>query len=439
MQLRAAAGTLLTMSFSPPSTSFELRNPVWRRQRWPMRSWSFPWPRSWSNQQIFSPSINCSRWSTGGAWLPEVEGRKRGSDTKPNISIHPTPPQEQSYQNSSLYPRPWGSPLTTKTNSCREPTVLSLVASHNQGLSILPTLPLFFKPDRGGKLSCCPSGHGWPPKQCWLLAGCCGVQRGWSCSYPGQQSVLPGAFPRWAGCWAQPCLQNAIWMQTLPPTLLLLHTACSILLRKVIVFFCLSQYSWFFFEALAKSMAIYLLEENKIKVKMNLFNAALQSHHKQTLPWIFSPNTFAFSCPGPNGSQTPTSTPFTHCCSPSSLMWPYAIMKSPRNPEMPILAWPTSWRSAVSFILPGLNQNYVYIEINSTQTYVSLLSHPLRFFGDKNFREFLSFLGKTLDLSDRPWHSICYLRFSVLPSSCSKPGMKYTCSHFTYFCCLLEI
>lgn len=48
--------------------------------------------------------------------------------------------------------------------------------------------------------------------------------------------------------------------------------------------FCLSQYSWFFFEALAKSMAIYLLEENKIKVKMNLFNAALQSHHKQTLP-----------------------------------------------------------------------------------------------------------------------------------------------------------
>lgn len=82
---------------------------------------------------------------------------------------------------------------------------------------------------------------------------------------------------------------------------------------------------------------------------------------------------------------------------------------------------------------------YIYIEINSTRTYVSLLSHPLRFFGDKNFREFLSFLGKTLDLSDRPWHSICYLRFSVLPSSCSKPGMKYTCSHFTYFCCLLEI
>lgn len=26
------------------------------------------------------------------------------------------------------------------------------------------------------------------------------------------------------------------------------------------------QYSWFFFEIIAKSMAIYLLEENKIKV-----------------------------------------------------------------------------------------------------------------------------------------------------------------------------
>lgn len=30
-------------------------------------------------------------------------------------------------------------------------------------------------------------------------------------------------------------------------------------------------------------MAMYLLEENKIKVKIDLFDAALQSHHKQTL------------------------------------------------------------------------------------------------------------------------------------------------------------
>lgn len=182
--------------------------------------------------------------------------------------------------------------------------------------------------------------------------------------------------------------------------------------------FCLFQYSWFFFEALAKSMAIYLLEENKIKVKTNLFNAALQNHRKQTLRWIFSPNAFAFSCPGPSGSQPPTSTPFTHCCLPSSLMWPYATMKSLKNPEMPILAWPTSWRSAVSFILPGFNQNYIYIEISSKQTYMSVLSHPLRLFGDKKFREFPSFLGKTLHLSGRLWHSTCYLGFSVLPSNC---------------------
>lgn len=30
-------------------------------------------------------------------------------------------------------------------------------------------------------------------------------------------------------------------------------------------------------------MAMYLLEENKIKVKINLLDARLQSHHKQTL------------------------------------------------------------------------------------------------------------------------------------------------------------
>lgn len=35
------------------STSFELRNPVSHRRRWPMKSWSFPWPPSWSSRQIF--------------------------------------------------------------------------------------------------------------------------------------------------------------------------------------------------------------------------------------------------------------------------------------------------------------------------------------------------------------------------------------------------
>lgn len=187
MQLRAGAGTLLTLSFLPPSTSSELRNPVWHKQRWPMKSWSFPWPPSWSNQQIFLPSINCSRWSTGSALLLEVERKKRGCDTKPSISTHPTPPQEQSYQDGSLCLCPWSSPLTTKTNSCREPTVLSLTASHKQGLSILPILPLFFKLDRGGKLSCCSSGHGWPPRLCWLLAGCCGVQGVGAVPTPGSK------------------------------------------------------------------------------------------------------------------------------------------------------------------------------------------------------------------------------------------------------------
>lgn len=63
-----------------------------------------------------------------------------------------------------------------------------------------------------------------------------------------------------------------------------------------------------------------------------------------------------FSYPEARGSLSPTSTPCTRCCLPSFLMWPSAIMRSLKSPGMSTLAWLTSWRSAVSFLLPGFYQ-----------------------------------------------------------------------------------
>lgn len=54
---------------------------------------------------------------------------EKGICIKPNTSTHPNPPQEQSYQDSSSHPHPWGSPLIAEINSCREP---GCIKAHNR-------------------------------------------------------------------------------------------------------------------------------------------------------------------------------------------------------------------------------------------------------------------------------------------------------------------
>lgn len=98
----------------------------------------------------------------------------------------------------------------------------------------------------------------------------------------------------------------------------------------------------------------FVKKQHKTNAKRNLcLRAVLPSC---LLAALSVGRAFGFSCPEASGSPTPTSTPCIPCCSPSFLTWPSAIMKSPKSPGMSTLAWPTSWRSAVCFLLPGFYQ-----------------------------------------------------------------------------------
>lgn len=130
-----------------------------------------------------------------------------------------------------------------------------------------------------------------------------------------------------------------------------------------------------------------------------------------------------FSYPEARGSLSPTSTPCTRCCLPSFLMWPSAIMRSLKSPGMSTLAWLTSWRSAVSFLLPGFYQGKKkkdrQWEIWSRQANLLLLYLVFVFFGCKNSGS--SFCRKETFSFQRDSNSVCYWGFSGIPSNCLEP------------------